>query len=440
MVHKFLYYLSEKAINIAQSLNLPTTEKNIQDFEKKHQIQFPEDFKKLYLKHNGQSNESGYSLIETQRLLSLDEIEEVCENWKELLQESFGSDWNKISKEHSFHENEIKNQLFHQKWIPFLLGSGVLTCIDFAPAKNGKKGQIIEIFISDITDEYCISVINPSFSNWLETTTNAIVDGIYQYDSEDMTFVNTQLYDDPRIQRVSEAGTPIYQYDKQNDNDDFHPPEQAPAYLEEISDHIEEHIGPIEMVFHEILSEYVHIDVHWVKPSDDFPYNVLITSGMSDRPMCLPNNITPPEQYQLAELMIVLPPDWSIDEASFDNFNNYWPIYFLKSLARFPHQYKTWLGHGHTIPHDEDATPIANTDFGCILLSFPFVSFPEEFLQLQTQDGKVINFYALIPIYKEEMEFKLKEGLEALFQKFDEYNISEVVDVKRPNTISDKKK
>ena len=39
--------------------------------------------------------------------------------------------------------------------------------------------------------------------------------------------------------------------------------------IEAISEHIAEHIGPVDSVFHEIISDLVHIDVHVVKPDAD---------------------------------------------------------------------------------------------------------------------------------------------------------------------------
>ncbi|MNI85549.1 Suppressor of fused protein (SUFU) [compost metagenome] len=80
-----------------------------------------------------------------------------------------------------------------------------------------------------------------------------------------------------------------------------------------------------------------------------------------------------------------------------------------------------------------EAEEIANTSFGCMLLLPPMLSFDEEFLELTTKDGKIINFYAMIPVYKEEMDYKLEEGTDALLDLFDEYGISELVDIDRPN-------
>jgi hypothetical protein len=49
------------------------------------------------------------------------------------------------------------------------------------------------------------------------------------------------------------------------------------------------------------------------------------------------------------------------------------------------------------------------------------------------RDDKVVNFLSLVPIHKEEMELKLKEGVEALLPRFDENNVTELLDLKRKN-------
>lgn len=43
------------------------------------------------------------------------------------------------------------------------------------------------------------------------------------------------------------------------------------------------------------------------------------------------------------------------------------------------------------------------------------------------------TFYSLIPLYQEEMEFKLKKGLDSLYQKFDAAGINELLDINRKN-------
>ena len=242
-------------------------------------------------------------------------------------------------------------------------------------------------------------------------------------------------------QEYSGSGDPVYRYDDAK-RKEFEFAIGDEQNIEAISDHIEKHVGKIESVFHEIISELVHIDVHWVKPTAKFPFHTLVTSGMSDKPMTVPEGL---EDHKYAELCILLPEDWQIGgtnyatmEEAFKDENVYWPVRWLKTIARFPHGYDTWVGHGHTIPNGENADPFSeNTKLGCMIL-FPSLSLGSEFFQLKINEQKTINFYCLYPLYREEMEFKLKKGSDALLDKFDKYHLSDIVDIGRKNTCSKK--
>lgn len=235
-------------------------------------------------------------------------------------------------------------------------------------------------------------------------------------------------------QEYSEDGTPIYRY-KNRDPKEFDLAAGDPDNIEAIEKHIEEHIGAPDIVFHEIVSDIVHVDVHWVKPREDFPFHALVTSGMSDKPMNAPEGA---EAFKYAELCIFLPAGWKLGETEFEDENNYWPVRWLKKLARFPHEYNTWLGDGHTIPNGEAADPFApNTKLGCMIL-LRALSTPDDFDQLKINEEKTINFYCLYPLYKEEMDFKLKKGRDALIDKFREIQVTDVVDIERPNTCRKK--
>jgi len=234
----------------------------------------------------------------------------------------------------------------------------------------------------------------------------------------------------------SESGAPIYRYE------DVEPAEFSLATGDDeaiaaISRHIEQHVGPISGVFHELISDQVHIDVHFVPPTADFPFNVLVTSGMSDRPMTVPAGA---EDVRYAELCVLLPSTWPLGAVGqgTPRDEDYWPIEWLKYLARFPHEYHTWLGAGHTIPNGESAEPFAaNTKLGCMLV-LPAISLPEAFGELQVSAEKTIHFYCLYPLYKEEMDLKMRQGFEAVLDKFEEHGITDVIDPDRPNTAKKK--
>ena len=227
---------------------------------------------------------------------------------------------------------------------------------------------------------------------------------------------------------VSPGGSPIMVHSREKD---FTPP-QGEEHIEAIGAHIERHLGPVSGVFHEIISDLVHIDVHVVPATEQFPYLRLVTSGMSDLPMTVPDEVDA-DVPRYMELMVTLPADWPISQDAFEDERNYWPVRLLKGMARLPHEYDTWLGFGHTIPNGHPSEPYApGVGFdGAIVL--PPVTTPEEFAELVLEDGRTIAFMTLMPLYPEEMDLKLKKGAEALLDRFDAKNIQDVIEPGRTN-------
>lgn len=143
-----------------------------------------------------------------------------------------------------------------------------------------------------------------------------------------------------------------------------------------------------------------------------------------------------PEGYEdsrYAELVMCLPPSWPLTDEAFKDERNYWPIRWLKTLARLPHEYGTWLWASHTVPTGDPAQPYAdNTKLCCGLLLKP-VLFGEGFHRLVVNNDKGIQFLSLVPLYREEMEFKLKAGLDPLLERLDAAGVTELLDVRREN-------
>lgn len=226
---------------------------------------------------------------------------------------------------------------------------------------------------------------------------------------------------------VSMSGAPVFRY---TDGEKEWEAAHGEECIEEISDHIERYIGDISMVFHEIVSDTVHIDVHHVKPTKERPFHTLVTSGMSDLPMNVPEDVN---STQYMELMVTLPEAWQIDEESFKEEKWYWPVRQLKFLARFPHKFETWLAWGHTIPNGDPAEPFSeDTDLSGVII-LPSVNVPEEFGKLEINKDKVIEFFSIVPLYDEEMNLKLNKGTDLLLDKFDKYGISDLIATNRRN-------
>jgi hypothetical protein len=230
--------------------------------------------------------------------------------------------------------------------------------------------------------------------------------------------------EEPKV--VSLSGAPIFHHGPESDWQAA----QGEMCLEQISDHIERHLGKVETVFHELVSDTVHIDVHIVKPSPGQPFCRLVTSGMSDLPMAVPDGSDAP---RYAELIVTLPADWHLDQPSFDSEEWYWPIRLIKQLARLPHKHDTWLGFGHTIPNGDPAEPYAANTKLCGAIILAPASVPEDFGTLQIDESKTITFYAVVPLFQEEMDLKLRSGSDKLLDLFDSKGINDIIDPRRAN-------
>ena len=225
------------------------------------------------------------------------------------------------------------------------------------------------------------------------------------------------------------SGQPIYKHENQKE---FEIADMSDSSVERIEEHFEKNFGKVKNVFHEIISDKVHIDVHVIEPSEEQNYYIIFTTGMSDKPMNVPDGR---EEYQYCEIYMFLPKEWKMSQENMNDDKNYWPIGNLKSLARMPHQYDTWLAVGHTVANGDPAEPYAeNTKLCCSMLTYPIMG-KEGFDKLKIREDKVINFYYVFPLFKEEMDFKLKKGMDELLDKFDNKKIGPVLNIKRKNAV-----
>ena len=212
---------------------------------------------------------------------------------------------------------------------------------------------------------------------------------------------------------------------------------QIPQYLytdseiDEIDSFICEAFGEYKNVFHEIASPDIHLDVCIVEPTEDDPFYKLVTMGAGAYRMNIPEKW---KKYQLdyAEYVIYLPKDWNLDSGE---ETDYWPIRTLKDVARLPIWYDTWLCYGHTTQSDEEGSTYASdTGFNSVILKF--AENKKGDIRLIMSSGKVINFYEIIPLYPEELQFKMENDADTLFKKFEEKGIQyRVLDLNRNNAL-----
>lgn len=237
---------------------------------------------------------------------------------------------------------------------------------------------------------------------------------------------------------VTPGGSSVYRYETPEDQG-WRPPQTCGVWAEAVNAHFEKLFpGRETSVFHEIISDLVHIDVNILRPRGDGDHYVLFTTGMSDLPMTLPDEIADREDLKFAELYLFLPGSWNLGKefslASDLPEASYWPIQMLKFLARFPHEYRTWLGWGHTIPNGPDYTPLYDqVPFGGIVLD----QLVGDLEAVPLENGKQVNLLLAIPAYRQEIEYKLKYGMAALSNRFSKGNLPLVLDIHRPDLCAD---
>ena len=209
--------------------------------------------------------------------------------------------------------------------------------------------------------------------------------------------------------------------------------DEPEVYTEDEMEAVEEHIvrcfGQVETVLHELLSPDIHVDIYVVAPSEERNYYTLLTMGMGAHRMNVPKELA---EYKLerAELAIALPSDWKLNQESMQDERWYWPIRLLKALARLPIVNDTWLAWGHTM--DNTKTFAENTELCAFILTG--AQSPVEGCQICIlPDGDEVNFYQVLPLYRNELEYKLQHDADALLDRMTD--ISFVVHTDRRNII-----
>ena len=179
-----------------------------------------------------------------------------------------------------------------------------------------------------------------------------------------------------------------------------------------IENYIIKNFGDIYTVFHEMYSPDIHVDICVLPPQRGHDYCVLITSGMGAYEMNVPDDL---EEYELerAELIMCLPPEM-VDLSDSDS----WFIDIMRIVAHLPLERKSWLAHGHTVGGGKGNPLDSSVPFTTVILKSANEFGGKRLQKCYLPSGEVVNFYYLLPIFDEELDFKLSNGANALFGLF----------------------
>lgn len=183
--------------------------------------------------------------------------------------------------------------------------------------------------------------------------------------------------------------------------------------------------GPVEPhALVEIVPSDVSIAVHTCPADDPDGTVTLFTTGLSDRPMTVPDEPPGLSAYRFAELFVQLPAMWDVRAIRDPALS--WPLMWLRTIAKFPHRNDTWLGAPVTVITDDPGVPLGpNVGFDSWLLWAEHA--------VPVPGGDTVRLYRMFPLYPEERELEAAEGIDALMAAFDQCDFDLTVDPHRPN-------
>ena len=383
-------------------------EAEITTFEQTHGITLPPPLRELYLHMNGQESEVLNAI--PYRLLPLAEIAQIQAQLLAHIEQHFGADWAEYHLPDFEDAGAVHNVLFDPLRIPvFQNANNDFYCLDYAPAADGLHGQIIAMMGAPEPGKFAtLLLMFDTFEECLEDITADISDDTMQDIHSFFAHTGEEL---EQLGELMEA-----------------PAEES--YDAQIRGHIEHMLGHITHVWHEAGHENgPQVRTYYLPPDEKRPFQLLISSGMDSGRTGAEDedgNVLP----HRTEVMMLLPPDWP---PFADNETAYWPLHWTNIVAHLPHEDAATLGFKSLLRVGEDKT-LPGTPFTGFLMYPPQLSLPPDFTQLQTLDGTVVTFYALIPLHPREIaQCEDESGMARLFATFSAKGVTECVDVNRPD-------
>lgn len=217
-----------------------------------------------------------------------------------------------------------------------------------------------------------------------------------------------------------------------SESDDAAP--RTAAYSEEeaacTDHHMERYFGSADFVHREPASPWGQVDVNLIPPSDEHPWFTLVTQGMGARAFRDEEG-----EEQRCELLMTLPPDWADSTEDWQRPDRFWPLHLLRLLARFPFVTGEPIDWGHSFDLREELDEESGTDFCAAMLLSPGL-FEEEAAACTLPDGARVSYWQVIPLYREEIQYKRAHGTEELLELFTDDMLS-TADPQRLNAVAD---
>ena len=181
--------------------------------------------------------------------------------------------------------------------------------------------------------------------------------------------------------------------------------------------------GEVLQVWADEESRRPRIDVREYKrrAADGSGVYSLVTSGMSDLPMNVPNQLKAPRRVELVLYCAEPQPQY---------------VETLRWIAHFPHDQKTWVGSAHTIPNGDPPAPFWGSAILNTILLMPTIVQRDQKLKDELMiAGEGVDLLWVVPLTQAECELKLAKGLDAILDLFGRNRHPHVFDPNRRSYV-----
>lgn len=162
----------------------------------------------------------------------------------------------------------------------------------------------------------------------------------------------------------------------------------------------------------------------------DVPVTVVMTASLSEYQMPVLEKWVGRE---FNEIFFCLPTYWDFED--YTNPNASWIYTWLYKLERFVKEKNTWYGPGHTIPTGNPEVPISDLMKQEYFIFLDPILLQKELSPLNV-DGKTIHFLSIIPIFGDELDFKMGKGTQKFVRRFIQRNYDEKLDDYRNSVLN----
>jgi len=138
------------------------------------------------------------------------------------------------------------------------------------------------------------------------------------------------------------------------------------------------------------------------------------------------------------ELLINLPPNWKLGLSDWKEEKWYWPIRLTLSLARQCIHHKTCICWGKTMELGDEKTFSGDTNLCGVVLLSPSI-FGEKSSTCKTKRKESVEFYQVIPLYREELQFIQDKDIDEFFEICPDEAL-ETINPLRLNVVTDAEK